>query len=187
MFAGLLLIAAGCGTSTTAAPDDPATCEDIRSFAEQVVDVGITYDYEPTSSPAELAERADAVVLGVLTGNSRLVETGDASSNPFVGYELQVRDVVSGGPLSTDTVDVLVEFNPAHADISDYESATVPGVPVLVFGSHYPELGENSLVAHVMEGLMTACPGEPPRGWVGTDGEWVNMDSLPSVIERVRR
>lgn len=184
---GLVLLASGCGTATTAAPIDEASCEEIRLFADRVVDIGITYDYEPTKSPADLAKRADVVVLGVLTGHTTLVDADDDSSpNPFVGYELLVRDVVTGGPLAAETVDVFVEFNPADADISEFESATVPGVPVLAFGSEHPQLGESSLVAHVVEGLMTACDGGPPLGWVGTEGEWAGLDSLPAVIRSVR-
>lgn len=176
----------GCAASNGSAASGPPSCASIESFAEQLVDVGITYDYEPSSSPAELAEWVDVVIRGELTGEVEDQPASSETGDPYVGYEIAVDEVLAGEVADEpDTVVVSVPYNPSHADARAYANAATSGVPVLVFAyaaAHAP----GGLTAAVMEGFMTGCEGEAPVGWVGELGEWSAMTSLDDIAAAVR-
>lgn len=177
------------GATTRIAGSDTgeASCPAITRFGKRAVDIGITYDYQPSTSPDELATWVDAVVLGTLTGESRLIEPGSADAgNPFVGYEVEVREVLRGDAPHPDRFHVFVEYSPVYVDGADLESVATPGVPVTVFGYEDTRLGDDAMLAAPMEGLVTGCPGEPLLGWFGTDGEWTDLDSLAEIADAVR-
>ena len=116
----------GCAASHGTAASGPPACESIDTFAEQLVDVGTTYDDELSYSPAELAEWVDVVVRGELTGE---VQDQPASSDADdVDYEIRVDQVLAGeSPDESDTVVISVPYNPHHADARAYPSAVTPG------------------------------------------------------------
>lgn len=184
---GWVLVAgmSGCAASDGAAASGPPSCASIQSFAEQLVDIGITYDYEPSHSPAELAERVDVVVRGELTGEVKAQPAPSEANDAYVGYEITVDEVLAGeAPDGSGTVVVSLLYNPHHADARDYANAAAPGVPVVVFASAAPH-APGGLTAAVPEGFVTGCEGEAPVGWVGELGEWSAMTSVDDVAAAV--
>jgi hypothetical protein len=75
----------GAATSGGATASGPPSCASIETFAAQLVDTGIAYDYEPSSSPAELAEWVDVVVVGELTGVVQDQAATSEAGNSYVG------------------------------------------------------------------------------------------------------
>jgi hypothetical protein len=179
------VIAAGCAApSGVAAPGAPS-CSSIEAFAAQLVDVGITYDYEPSRSPAELAERVDMVVRGELTGDVIDQPRASDADDAYVGYEITVAEVLAGEVADgSGTVVVSVPYNPFHTDVRAFANAARPGVPVVVFASATPHV-PGGLTAAAVEGFATGCEGAAPVGWVGRSREWSTMTSLDDVATAV--
>jgi hypothetical protein len=176
----------GCATAGGATASGPPSCAVIESFAEQLVDTGITYDYEPSSSPVELAEWVDVVVLGKLTGEVQDQPASSDAVDPYVGYEIAVDEILAGDVAGeARTVVVSVPYNPYHADARAYADAVTSGVPVVVFAFAAPH-APGGLTAAVMEGFVTGCDSERPDGWVGRADEWATMTSLDDVAATVR-
>jgi hypothetical protein len=179
------VIAAGCAAPSGVAAPGPPSCPSIETFAAQLVDVGITYDYEPSRSPAELAERVDVVVRGELTGEVIDQPRASDADDPYVGYEIMVDEVLAGEIADgSDTVVVSVPYNPFHTDARAFDNAARPGVPVVVFASATPDV-PGGLTTAAMEGFATGCEGAAPVGWVGRSGEWSEMTSLDDVATAV--
>jgi hypothetical protein len=165
-------ISAGCAVTDGAAVSGTPSCAEIESFAEQLVDVGITYDHEPSNGPAELAESVDVVVRGELTGEVEDQPAASGADDAYIGYEVTVEEVLAGeAAVATGTVLVSVSYNPSHADARAHANAATPGVPVIVFASSAPH-APGGLTAAVMEGFVTGCEGKTPGGWVGQLGGW---------------
>jgi hypothetical protein len=121
------VIAAGCAAPSGVAAPGPPSCSSIEAFAAQLVDVGITYDYEPSRSPAELAERVDVVMRGQLTGDVIDQPRASDADDPYVGYEIMVDEVLAGEVADgSDTVVVSVPYNPLHTRMRG-RSPTQPG------------------------------------------------------------
>jgi hypothetical protein len=162
--------------STTALSPEP-TCTDIERFAEVLVDTGITYDYDATSSPEELFAQADAVLFGDLTGQWATEEDVDAGTEA-VGYQIDVRGRFKG----EGTQDVVwVERAASMPDI-DFGDTVLRGIPVIAFA----HLDGGALYASI-EGFITACSGGPPIGFVGGQGEWASMQTLDGILLRVEQ
>jgi hypothetical protein len=162
-------------------------CADIERFAGALVDTGITYDYSPSGSPAELAEDADAVFRGELTGESRPVvqgPNGDVSSQSYVGYDVEVtrRAVGEKRPEPGEVVTVFVEYNPTFHDEAFYADHVTAGIEVAIIAHHHEPL--NGLVASI-EGFMAGCPGGPLVGWTGHLQGWIGLHSVADVIDAV--
>ena len=173
--AALLLLAAACGSepATEVSASQPS-CAEVEAFADALVDIGITYDYDAAPTPAALTARADAVFTGTLTGGFAStegdMERGDQS---YVAYEVDVDRVITGEP--ADPTFVGVAYNPAANEPSRYEGAVVEGIPVVVFAHAAPEVPGG--LAAAIEGLATACDGEAPMGRVG-DWDVATLDQL---------
>jgi hypothetical protein len=190
LVAGWVLMAGmvtGCAASGgVTAEEGTSSCASIESFAEQLVDVGFAYDYEPSSSPAELAQWVDVVIRGELTGEVEDLPASPDTGDLHVGYEIEVHEVLAGEVAEeSGTVVVSMAYSPSHGEVSSYGDAAAPGVPVIVFASastHAP----GGLTPAVMEGFMTGCEGEAPIGWVGQLGEWSALTSLDDVAAAVR-
>jgi hypothetical protein len=181
----VVAILTGCAASGGAAAPGPPSCPSIESFAAQLVDVGITYDYEPSSSPAELAERVDVVIRGELTGDVIDQPRASDADDAYIGYEITVDEVLAGEVADgSDTVVVSVPYNPFHTDARAFANAARPGVPVVVFASATPHV-PGGLTTAAVEGFATGCEGAAPVGWVGRSGEWSAMTSLDDVATAV--
>jgi hypothetical protein len=162
------------------------SCEQIERFAARLVDIGITYDYEPSDGPADLAAHSDVVFRGHLTGEVVDVPMTSPAGDAYVGYEIAVDDVLAGeAALVGDTATVAMAYNPAEADVDDYARTVVAGVPVLVFAYQQPD-APGGLRAAVMEGFLTACGDGPLLGWVSNYRAWAEVTSLDVVAEIVR-
>jgi hypothetical protein len=151
----------------------------------QLADVGIVYDDEPSSSPSELAEWADVVIRGELTGDVIDQPRGSEADDAYVGHEITVDEVLAGEVADgSDTVVVSVPYNPFHAEGRAFANAARPDVPVVVFASTAQQ-APGRLTAAVMEGFVTGCEGVAPVGWVGQSGEWAALTSLDDVAAAV--
>jgi hypothetical protein len=179
------VIAAGCAAPSGAAAPGRPSCPSIETFAAQLIDVGITYDYEPSRSPAELAERVDMVVRGELTGDVIDQPRASDADDAHVGYEIVVGEILAGEVADgSGTVVVSVPYNSFHTDARAFANAARPGVPVVVFASATPHV-PGGLTTAAMEGFATGCEGAAPVGWVGQSGEWSAMTSLDDVATAV--
>lgn len=183
----LAVTVAACGPDDGPDPERAAACEQIQHFAEVATDVGITYDYEPAASPAELARRVDAVVVGRLTGRAEalIATTPEGLAAHYVAYALDIDEVLVG-LWNAEAARVLVEFNPAYVDASVMRAAASAAVPVVVFGYQRRDVVPGGLLAAVMEGLATGCDDEPPLGWVGDAGAWTELPSLEALADSLR-
>jgi hypothetical protein len=161
--------------STVALPPEP-TCADIERFADELVDTGITYDHEPTSSPEELFEQADVVIVGDLTGVWATEEDVDAGT-AAVGYQIDVR-----GRFKGDGTQDVIWVERASMPAIDFGDTVLRGIPVIVFAH-----ADGDTLDASIEGFMTACPGGPPIGFVGAQGEWSSMETLDDVLVRVEQ
>lgn len=196
----LLLAGTSCGddariaTSRTDAATGVATdptCEEVEAFADALVDTGITYDYQPSQSPAELASLTDAVFGGRLTGRTTTTELtaaeGDLHARPFVGYEVEITRVVKGGPGLQEAarVNVFVDHGGMQHRSNGSEDAVAPGASVAVLAFEHEEL--DGLTASI-EGFMTSCAAGPLMGWTGDQGEWASLQTTQQqVLDAVER
>ncbi len=177
------------GSPASTVVEDPVTpsvgeptCADIERFADQLVDVAITYDYQASQSPAEVAESADVVFRGRLTGGFT-DDTDSPDGFGRVGYEIEI-DAIYKAPAGADLADPLTVFvDVGPVDPGDFEAAITPGTPVVVFGSWLDRPG-NPLTAGI-ESVATGCPREPPIGFVGTQGEWAEVADLDDLAARL--
>lgn len=163
------------------------SCKEVMRFTEQMVDVGITYDYQPSSSPKDLASHSDAVFAGVLTGGFEAsVLRRDTGELDFVAYEVEVTDViVAFGALAPGTRQLVsVSFNSYQRSAADYEAAIAVGARVVVFASTFA--GAPGGLSVGVEGFATACDGAVPVGLVGHLGEWKSLQSLDELIAASR-
>lgn len=175
-------VSAGAGGDGTA-----PSCEQIEAFAEILNDTGIEYDYTASESPADLADGADAVFSGRLTGNVTLkAQTVAEDPHPwtFTGFEVLVDRTAKTTPALApgDTITVYAEYSPSTEITGEqFRKAATPGTPVVVFAGLHKPLGE--LTAFMTEGFMTSCPDGPLLGHFGTQGTWAGIDSLDAVVD----
>jgi hypothetical protein len=169
-------------------------CAAVEAFAEQLVDVGITYDYSATQSPADLLSQVDFVLRGTLTGGFSSAMADDSTGSDHVAYEVAVdewlfvrpdRDRLPGRQL------VSVPFNeaindPGNHDPAAYADAIAVGAPVVIFAHGTLGNAAGDLVASI-EGFITECPGGPLLGWVGGQGEWAAIDTLDELAAAIPR
>lgn len=158
---------------------EEVTCAEIEGFAGVLTDVGITYDYSASRSPAALAGTSDVVFGATLTG---VVTDVAADDSQYVVYEADVARVVMGGDEVTvgDRVEVLVSYNGAQYDVGRYADAVRPGIEAAVFAHrHGPVEG---WVAS-LEGFTVACEGGPLLGWTGFHDGWAALTSLDAVLD----
>lgn len=133
---------------TTSSPSSPTRqCPDPDVAADHVEGLlAVTYDYQGSESPADLARRAQAVVIGTVTGL-------DSGAD---GYWLDVEDVeILDGAIEEPTR-IWVESSPAA---TEPDPRLVMGTMVLAFLYDDPAAERGNMVA--IEGLWLAC---------GTDG-----------------
>lgn len=167
------------GTVTSSAGGEEPSCDDVRSFADRISNVGITFEYEPSDSPAALAAANDVVLAGVLTGRFR---DRDRDALGFVAFEVEVADVVTGSEhvAKGDETFVSLPYNPAGIDAGEFERAIAVGARVVVFAETADD--DRELVANLPEGFMTACGDGEPMGMLGEQGSWSSVESLDDVL-----
>lgn len=145
-------------SSSSVLPDDTEVggeCEPAASFAAVVGDLGITYDYEPSDSPVDLAASAEVVVRGSLTS---LNETGEIEEggNPYLIFSLDVSEIITG---SVDfevgqEVTIWVEFNRDALPFSEVEAAFPAGIDTVLFLTPFLDLGAWQ---PLVEGFFVGC------------------------------
>lgn len=178
-------ISAGDDEQAPASAGGQPSCRDVETFADALTDTGITYDYQPSESPADLAIAADAVFGGHLTGRttSEQVSVGDyPHPQSFVGYEVQINRVVKGIELGVDDlVLVFVEYGDTqHRGADYYASAVAPNAPVAIFAFEDERVGE---LSSSLEGFITSCPDGPLLGWTGGRGDWAGLRAPEQVLD----
>ena len=185
----LLVVLVACGsdstkTEATAAPET-STCDRITQFADAITDVGITYDFEPSASPATLASRSEVVYAGRLTGGFAHRDAGeDEPVTSWVAFETEVEDVVHGDVAPGDRVLIAVPYNPAHRPAEAYEDTIAIGAPVMVFGDQPGDAPADLFVG--VEGMATGCDGEPPIGRVGEGPGWSDIGTMTALISSAK-
>lgn len=169
---------------------DTPSCEAIGTFAARMTDIGIAYDYEPSTSPADLADQVDVVVAGALTGGVGDLPPGASPvGDAYVAYEVAVDEVLRGDPSAVgDTLWAAVAYAPVDATPEGFAAGVSPGIPVVVFGwAARPELAELADVEPAIEeGFVTACQDGPLLGWAGSAGSWSEVVTLDDVVAAVR-
>jgi hypothetical protein len=174
-------------SSNSPAGTSVPTCEQITQFATQLVDIGITVDFDPTEGPAHLADRVDVVLHGVLTGSVTSRPSGWSEDDGYLDYEFTVTEILRGQlPEGRIVAVASVPYYVHHAPVADYADAAVPDIPVVVFGNWATD-GSGSILVAIPEGFVTACDEGPLRGFVGTGGAWPSLSSLDDVMRAVPR
>lgn len=171
-------------TMTTLEPSEPS-CQAIEAFATSLVETGITYDYEATDSPEELFERSEEVIVGTLTGQTELRETGPdvPGLERWIGYEVTIDSLLkqTSGNLIDGRFTV---WTPHYGDREEAAARALDaaGALVVVFAYVHPALGLQASV----EGIMTACPGGPLIGQhVSSQGDWPTIATLDELLARI--
>ncbi|MDH5518970.1 MAG: hypothetical protein OEZ14_00415 [Acidimicrobiia bacterium] len=148
----------GCGSEATVTeaatggePADPAACEDRLADLVDQLKVDVAYDYEPSSSPADLAAIVDAVVIATL---------GDLSQEgENVTAVLENLEVIGGDTSRGSDGDLAVSWyvSPEPRGLGETD-----GISVLAFLSF-----EGNLPTPEIEGLWFACgPDTPARSMI---------------------
>lgn len=160
-------------------------CHRVEAFAARLTDVGYAYDYQPSTSPRELAGWAETTVHGTLTGRAELGGRRGVAGDVYLGYEVAVDEVLVGRlPGTGTTATVAVGYAPGHADLAATAAAVPAGVEVVVFGQRISG-APGGLVAAPMEGFVLGCDDGVLRGWVGDQGDWVGLRSAAEVVAAV--
>jgi hypothetical protein len=162
-------------------PDDtsPADlCEQERSFASAFSYLGITYDYDPSASPAELADRVDLVARGTLrslVGSEEVGEFGVA----MIVLELEVSELLAGsGAYPGDSISLQIDFNPVERPLADIEAAFAPGLEVLVF---LRESNDGSGWVPATEGFWVGCEDGAAVFAASLDPVWAPPATLDAL------
>ena len=174
-------------TATTTASLEPAvpSCQAIEAFATSLVETGISYDYTASGSPEELFGRSDVVLVGTLTGETELRETGPdvPGLERWIGYEI----LISSLPKRDDgnVIDGwMTVWTPHYGNREEAAARALDaaGALVVAFADPHPALGLQASV----EGIITACPGGPLIGQhVSTQGDWPAISTLDELLTRI--
>jgi hypothetical protein len=183
---GVALAARDDSTPVVAGPGPTApvpACADIERFAQTMSPNRFISNYSGTSSPAELAARADVVLAGTLTGGLTYDEY--PRDGPGVvrlaGYEVAVTAIAKGASLVGPSSTIRVWDHQISPIDPDGVRRTIPvGAPVIVVAFARDE-PRGQRVETSVEGYMTGCPGGPPLGAVGTQGTWPTFATFESL------
>ena len=183
------LLASACGDDTAAPPDDleappePASC-DAFGAARALTEVGITYDYEPSDSMADLAASSRVVVRGRVAGVVDVDVEGTDVAVLRVEVDELALDRRSDNALDRiapgEIVSVGVSYNPSEVDFDTMRDAIDLGTGVVAFlgpatpgGFRWPHL----------EGMWLGC-GDEGAHHAGITPSWDSgATSLASVLE----
>lgn len=129
----MILAAAGLARCVAAAEDtfardDHPACtdDDLDRFMSEMSNLGITYDYDPSESPADLRDMADLVVEGAL------VDITEASDE--LVFTVDVAAVLKGDrSAESDQIRFALGFNPAERTFGDIADGFTPGLRGVFF------------------------------------------------------
>lgn len=162
------------GTAACTAEQDQPSAASTENFTGNLR--AVHYDYEPVSTPLELAAQADLVVLGSLEsaveGRSVAMAPGEPASLFNVVFTVEVEEVVKGDEtqLTDDRVYVEVE-RAAYLDVADFQKA-LPAGQVLLFLDDRTELDASSTVINNFAGR----PAESRIFTPFVQGFWLSGD-----------
>jgi hypothetical protein len=185
----LALLAAACGDDAASPPDggeappEPVSCDSFDA-ARALSEVGITYDYEPSDSMADLAESSRLVLRGRIAGVSDV----DAEGSDVVLLSVEVDELALDrrGDQALEQIDdgeiisIGVSYNPNHVGFGTIRDAIERGTGVVAFlgpvtpgGFRWPHL----------EGLWLGC-GDEGAHHAGITPSWdTGTTSLASILE----
>ena len=170
--------------SPTADSSPPATvlevadCVDVDRFAVRMGNLGIAYDYDPSVSPQDLRDSADAVIRATLLGVREDVDTDRSDS--YVVFSARVDGVEKGVLETGDQVEVSVMFAPASVPFSTIEDHFTPGTDVVLFLDAGPWPGGWS---PFLEGFWAGCDARS-SSVLAHPVTWSHEGSLDHLLER---
>ncbi|MEZ5246571.1 MAG: hypothetical protein R2707_15845 [Acidimicrobiales bacterium] len=185
----LALLAAACGDDATAPPDDleapaePVSCDSFGA-ARALTEVGITYDYEPSDSMADLAAASRVVVRGRIAW----ISAGDAEGSDVVVLSVEVDELALDrrGDQAVEQItageimSIVVSYNPSHVGFGTIRDAIELGTGVVAFLG--PVTPDGFRRPH-LEGLWLGC-GEEGAHHAGIAPSWDSgSTSLAAVLE----
>lgn len=137
------------------------SCEATDRLNRHLGDLGMVVDYEPSDSPADLREMADAVVVGTLERMTHEAEVhNEWEVDEWLAFTVRVEQAVKGDLAQGDDIVVRVSYNSALVDATDIEAAFTPGIRAVLFMAGSPEsTGWGTFV----EGFWITCPGHEPQ------------------------
>lgn len=156
-------------TSATAARCTP---DELRAFVDVTRDLGIAYDYEPSASPAELAERAELVVSGS-------VVDVDADGQELL-FTFAVDEVVRGALDASAPLTVVVDFVPAVRPVDEVRDVLVTDADALFFLAG----GDEGTRWHpLLEGMWLSCGDAVAAARVApVDWDVTSLDDLADAV-----
>ncbi len=169
-------------------PPPSRPCAAVDDFAEEMRDLGITYDYDPSPSVEQLASSVEVVVRGRLDA-VRSESIPDDPVGPYLVFTLVVDEVVGrgGDQATTDQIEVSVNYNRAAQTLDAVAQSLPEGASVLAFLDNGPWPGG---FAPALEGFWVSCgPAETAVSalvdplWVGDAG---TLDELTSKVARAK-
>ena len=154
-------------TSSTTAPPDISSC---AAFLD--TNLGIAYDYTASTSPRDLADRADVVVDGRLTSA--------AAETRWVTFGIAVDDTLKGDPV--DDITAAIEISPAiNGDL--YVRRLPEGARVVAFVDEDERVPGGHRLGGP-EGFYVECPGVDTIH--GSGPGWAEIDDLDDIVAAVQ-
>ncbi len=155
-----------------------ADCVDVDRFAVRMGNLGIAYDYDPSASPQDLRDSADAVIRATLLGVREDVDTDRSDS--YVVFSARVDGVEKGVLETGEQAEVSVMFAPASVPFSTIEDHFTPGTDVVLFLDAGPWPGGWS---PFLEGFWAGCDARS-SSVLAHPVTWSHEGSLDHLLER---
>lgn len=160
--------------------DSAATCEEVDRFAQRMSNLGITYDYQPSASLAELASVVDVVVEGTIVSIREHVDGDDHRVVFGVEATASSADVIE----ADESFEMWLDFGPASVPYDDIAAAFTAGIPTVLFLDPGPAPGT---WAPTLEGLWVACDRTGPAASALVEPAfWSHSGSLDDLFSAAR-
>lgn len=195
----MLLVATILASCAPAAPTDSPPVNHAESFAT-LVQGAVSFDYDPSASPADLLDKADLVVVGEIESvvAGRTLPYG--RNNRQVNLVVLVDDTISGTLPAAAEGRVYVELTlGSHQEVADFQQARPTGRVLLFLGDRTfldgvsGETGRpvgQPIYAPHPEGLLIESSDGLVGGLVAIDDlrpGWGAPDSIDEVIAALAR
>jgi hypothetical protein len=161
-------------TPTTDAPTAGCTPAELAAIVDVTRDLGIAYDYQPSTSPADLADRAEVVVSGSL---GDVEADGDELLFTFDGDEVLRGELDTTAPFT-----VVVDFAPSARSVDEVREVLVTGADALLFLAGDDE--DPTRWHPLLEGMWLSC-GDAVAAARVAPIEW-DVASLDELADAVR-